>query len=1422
MSLNEDMPDPWQALWDALSQSQGGSQDSARRNLRALYAAIREERREDIRTCWEDGNLWQGQCISDPEEGLQKAFNRLSQLTDDHEGKNKDLLEAYVANSFYRELSEAVETGESDKLLSVLSKYGQYSGILSTNQYVGETWFPQGAVDYTASDLNGDGVDDVYAVDADGNPHTVYGYNDDNEVESTVYSDYLRDTIHEGKAPQTWDEIVTILKAEGYDDEAIEEVRGSIKCLTEANEIQCGENDKFQGSVVLAGILNNGGYDGSWWDVRPTAGQPCQTDDGKQGEYDTNGGCVETEEPADGADCEYAAGIPGKIENGECTFTVGADCVEGSVPGTVDSEGKCDTGGDDPVDCIANPNDPECVDKSFQDYVDEVGEDIANIAKGIYDDFKDVITDCVGNPIDCIKQIGDKIAEAGIPEKCQDLKDCKTADPDTGTYCWKDCVNFNVLAGIPGLPQLPGMGEIDVGTYRDFEDFLKGIGKDIGDFIEDPAGTLEGWKDAVLKKVKEIFGDATDTKASDIIDWLKGIFGVYAATWIWGELEEEITNLLPVAPPVDGECPEDVSEINADNFEKCGYQDCGGGRYVKNEESCDDVENFDCSTVGRQGGVVQAGTEKQDENCGECLEGYEEDADGNCIEKEVPPECEGPTAEECTALHQEHLSCTDLEDASCGECLEGYTENDEGVCIKDDDGTYDPVCTEPRPSGALTFALQDQQDAWDNKCRETHCESGVPIEDDPDCYGTDGGDDDDLCDDGSEPFYINFDDDKDGAFTDPRDGKSYTYDPCDQTQPPVEVPGPDGGDDTCDNNAVNFDDCNDCGDGTTPNQHINDDCNEDLKDGDDNVKCPDPNQVRRGGIAGAACVTVGQVCFAEPSKYPGDSTTTNQGQYSTEGFCIDVSGGQCTNGNTPEYLPEDTDQDGAFFYDGDSVTYDPCADDLSSSMYFTPAPELVCNDQNADPPAGDDGGCGPCKSDYAKPEGYDVCTSIVDICAAQNVPGYGPDDAPCKDIDTTDPCTQADPNSQSDGQGGCECKQDFTPDLETGKCVPSKQDPQQCKDDDGNPTGATDYPDCVTCPTGQDFNEKGICVETTQPSEPCPDYNGAEGPRDAEGVCIDCEDPANAEICSGKLPPEVTCEDPNAVNDGELGECGPCKDLYDKPEGYDVCTSIETLCQQDEEYAKDNELCQGPCDDGKVEFIDENGEIFCDAPCAYNDQIASSSLDCVAPECANGATDYPDCVTCPSGQRINPETDKCEEVDCTDPANALFCGWVECDDGTMAPTLGDCEQETPCSDPEYAATHPLECGWVECPDGSWAKTRDECEEVTCENGATDYPDCTVCPEGSSMDAEGNCVDCSDCSCAEYAAANPEECITQPPVTPPPSGGGGGGGGGSMFDPFMAGISYTPQAVPEPPAPAQKDYMAELDNIIKRSLFEGMA
>lgn len=49
---------------------------------------------------------------------------------------------------------------------------------------------PEGAVDWESGDLDNDGVNEVYAVDADGNPITVYGYDDDGNVTSTAYVDY--------------------------------------------------------------------------------------------------------------------------------------------------------------------------------------------------------------------------------------------------------------------------------------------------------------------------------------------------------------------------------------------------------------------------------------------------------------------------------------------------------------------------------------------------------------------------------------------------------------------------------------------------------------------------------------------------------------------------------------------------------------------------------------------------------------------------------------------------------------------------------------------------------------------------------------------------------------------------------------------------------------------------------------------------------------------------------------------------------------------------------------------------------------------------------------------------------------------------------------------------------------------------------
>jgi hypothetical protein len=54
---------------------------------------------------------------------------------------------------------------------------------------------PEGAVDWAANDLNGDGVNDLYAVDADGNPHTVYGYDSDGNTESSEFNQWQYDSF---------------------------------------------------------------------------------------------------------------------------------------------------------------------------------------------------------------------------------------------------------------------------------------------------------------------------------------------------------------------------------------------------------------------------------------------------------------------------------------------------------------------------------------------------------------------------------------------------------------------------------------------------------------------------------------------------------------------------------------------------------------------------------------------------------------------------------------------------------------------------------------------------------------------------------------------------------------------------------------------------------------------------------------------------------------------------------------------------------------------------------------------------------------------------------------------------------------------------------------------------------------------------
>jgi len=531
-----------------------------------------------------------------------------------------------------------------------------------------------------------------------------------------------------------------------------------------------------------------------------------------------------------------------------------------------------------------------------------------------------------------------------------------------------------------------------------------------------------------------------------------------------------------------------------------------------------------------------------------------------------------------------------------------------------------------------------------------------------------------------------------------------------------------------------------------------------------------------------SCYAVGEICFADA----GEPCTA--GYIQPDGSCKCEPDESCPAGSEvtePQYNANDVTKSGSFTLDGKEYTYEPCNPSVAPTEVV--APTKTC-DNNA-----------------VNPDSCDQCEN-----------GEHPD----RHVDSD--CSK--PLKAQDGNPGDACKlYDNTVGVvdKNGDC---KRVGQNCS------RSKYGYTSSDNCDTGLGFNtssgiidSSGDCVCNTPCEDPnrevysttgaCRDTCKKGWKKDAEGNCTVEDTDA---VCDNGATIESNCK--QCPKGQEFSTVGPrrcvvtqeCQedDAYTDPTKAAECGKVECPQNSEKPYADSLDQCVPV---GVTKCTDPNRNTNQDGSCAdtcTDGSPAPASGLCPQPpeQCKNGATDYPNCVTCPSGQRINSETDQCEEVDCTLPENALFCGWVECEDGTMAPTLGDCKQETPCSDPTYAAANPLECGWVECPDGTFAETREDCKETPqeCTNGATDYPACTTCPEGQSMDAENNCVTT---------------------VEPPETGGGDGsvgGGGGGMFNPFLAGISYTPQAVPEPPAPPQKDYMAELDNLIKRSLFEGMA
>jgi hypothetical protein len=352
----------------------------------------------------------------------------------------------------------------------------------------------------------------------------------------------------------------------------------------------------------------------------------------------------------------------------------------------------------------------------------------------------------------------------------------------------------------------------------------------------------------------------------------------------------------------------------------------------------------------------------------------------------------------------------------------------------------------------------------------------------------------------------------------------------------------------------------------------------------------------------------------------------------------------------------------------------------------------------------------------------------------------------------------------------------YDPNPQPEPCPGNQQrfDGENCEEPcEFDSTKSVSDPDCKDPNTGTN----------PQAGDPC-DSNG-DGVQDGtlqanESGELECVAGPDLETCQDGSTPdpdkgcrEDWCDDAMTIPKNEDGSCpeGPVEECV-KPDGTPTGATVESGCEkcpQGQDF-NENGVCvgvtTGTCSNGATNYP------LC-TECADGSTTDPNTPCGGVGTCSNGATNYPLCTECADGSTTDLNT-PCGGVTtvCDDPTATNYGEEGEC---IYGPT------PNPCDDAVYASENPLECGWVECPDGSFAPTQEQC------GGG--------CPEGQEP-----------CEALGGECTTPENC---PGGGGEGGGGGGGGGGGAgMFEPFTAGISGDPQLLARQEFPIT-DYLAGL-------------
>ena len=308
------------------------------------------------------------------------------------------------------------------------------------------------------------------------------------------------------------------------------------------------------------------------------------------------------------------------------------------------------------------------------------------------------------------------------------------------------------------------------------------------------------------------------------------------------------------------------------------------------------------------------------------------------------------------------------------------------------------------------------------------------------------------------------------------------------------------------------------------------------------------------------------------------------------------------------------------------------------------------------------------------------------------------------------------------------------------------------------------------CPGQQIRNEVSGECEDPDPGfvkgDPCKTEGGESGTRDKDGNCVATfSPPPPTQIdCTQPRPGYTPSFNPadNAAHFAWQEACGAthCPDGSEKP--------ASGICGEQPEQTCNNGAVNAPdcndCGDNSTPDMHEGGD--CNQP-----------LKKQQPQpCPNGATLESDCTKCPEGQDFNSVGQCAPKEITTQPPSQGFNLNVDCSN----PKIGF----TPSFDyaynaaySEYSAQYDEQCG----SGGSF--NCNSLNRQTREDGS-----CGECLPGYVLDQNmDNCV-------KEEVPVTPTETPTETPAT----GGGAsvGGGAGGAFSPFLAGITYTPQPVPE--------------------------